>query len=214
MIKKGSDRQLPLLMTIFSPFSIAGDLVSDGKMLIEHLTEDPVRVTYALENITVTFENYIAELFNAGIDGIFFATTEWASADMITYKDYSKFARPYDLRILKSAKAGSLNLLHVCGKNNFLKELSDYPAALVNWECYDPTNLNLDDGLQLMKDKTVVGGIDHTGWLTHATPAEIKYEMTRLTNRYAGQKIIFGPGCTIEPNIREENIKAVRYDLV
>lgn len=194
IIKKGSDPELPLLMTVFSPISIAGDLVPDGKMLMRHLTDEPNRVTDAFENITITFENYMVELRNAGVDGIFLATTEWASEDVMTYEQYTKYARPYDLRILKAAGEDGLNLLYVCGKNNFLKELSDYPVKLFNWESYDPSNLNLDAGLELLKGNTIVGGIDHSGWLLHATPGEIKYQMSRLRDHFAGQKLIFGPG--------------------
>ena len=214
LIKEGSDRELPLLMTVFSPISIAGDLVPDGKMLMKSLTDEPNRLTEALENITTTFENYVVELRNAGADGIFFATTEWASEDMMTYEQYAKYARPYDLRILKAAGADGLNLLHVCGKNNFLKELADYPVKLFNWEGYDPTNLNLNGGLRLLRGKAIVGGIDHTGWLLHATPSEIKCEMSRLKEQFAGQKLIFGPGCTIEPIVKAENIIAVRKGVV
>ncbi|SYZ74175.1 conserved hypothetical protein [Candidatus Zixiibacteriota bacterium] len=212
LIRKGAGIDLPLFMTIFSPISIAGDLVPDGGMLSKHLGAAPDRVLEAIQNITITFERYAAEIRNAGADGIFFATTEWASADAMTYESYEELARPFDLRILKAAGDG-LNILHVCGSNNFLKELSDYPAPLVNWDGCNPTNANLDRGLEMLTGKTVIGGIDHTGWLLRATPNEIRNEIARLKERYEGRKVIFGPGCTYEAAVPEKNIAALREEF-
>ncbi len=212
LIARGSGKDLPMFMTVFSPFSIAGDLVSDGKMLLNHLEKDPKRVLAALEKITITFEHHATEIRNAGADGLFFATTEWASSDVMSYEQYEKFARPYDLRILRAALDG-LNILHVCGSNNFLRELSDYPVSLVNWESHNPTNLNLDKGLDILKGKTAIGGIDHSGWLLRATPAEVKNEIARLKERYLDRRLIFGPGCTYEPSVPKENIAALREGL-
>jgi uroporphyrinogen decarboxylase len=211
-IKKGSDPELPLFMTVFNPISIAADLVANGKILIKSLQADPKRVLTALENITVTFERYAEEILDAGADGLFFATTEWASNDTWDYNQYREYARPYDLRVLKAAGDG-INLLHVCGSNNFLRQLADYPVQLINWEANDPTNINLDSALDLLPEKTMVGGIDHTGWLMRAAPKEIKYKMGQLRERYDGKKVIFGPGCAIDPSVPPENVAAVKDSL-
>jgi uroporphyrinogen decarboxylase len=210
LIKKGSGKELPLLMTVFTPFSVAGDLMAREKMLLEHLAQDPKRVIRALENITITFEHYVKEIRNAGADGIFLATTEWATSEMMTYSQYAEYARPLDLRILKATGTDALNLLHVCRGNNYLKELSDYPVQMVNWDASDPTNPPIDEGTEFLKDKTAVGGIDQTGWLRHANPAEIAEEISKIKERMAGRRFIFGPGCTYDPQVPEKNIRAVR----
>ncbi|MEP0827765.1 MAG: hypothetical protein HRF51_04520 [bacterium] len=213
LIKKGSDKNLPLFMTVFTPLSIAGDLVPEGSLLLRHLEQDETRVMSAVENITITFERYIAELRNAGADGIFLATTEWATSDMMSYDMYEKYARPYDLRILRAAGHDALNIIHICAANNFLKHLADYPAPLFNWDSCHPTNPTLDTGLEILKGRTLIGGIDHTGWLRHASPDEIKNETARQRDRYDGKPVIFGPGCTYEPTLPEENIRAVKDAL-
>jgi len=210
LIRKGSGKELPLLMTVFTPLSIAGDLVAREKMLLEHLAQDPQRVIRALENITVTFEHYVTEIRNAGADGIFLATTEWATSEMMTYSQYAEYARPLDLRILNATGTDALNLLHVCRGNNYLKELSDYPVQLVNWDASDPTNLPIDRGVEFLKDKIAVGGIDQTGWLWYATPGEIAEEMSKIKEQMTGRRFIFGPGCTYDPQVPDKNIRAVR----
>jgi uroporphyrinogen decarboxylase len=209
LIRKQFDRNLPIMMTVFNPISIAADLLPHAKILLEHLHINPKRVLQAMENITQTFEKYVIECFNAGADGIFFATTEFASNDMMPYSQYAEFARPYDLRILKAANSG-MNILHVCGSNNFLNELSDYPVKFLNWDSSDPTNINLDKALKIFHDKTIIGGIDHNGWLIHSTPQEISSQMSYLAEQYSNQKIIFGPGCAIDPKVATENLAALK----
>lgn len=213
LIKKSADKNLPLFMTVFTPLSIAGDLVPEGSLLLQHLEQDKAKVLTAVENITVTFEKYVAELRNAGADGIFLATTEWATSEAMSYPMYETIARPCDLRILRAAGSDALNIMHICAANNFLKQLADYPAQLFNWDSSHPTNPTLDTGLEILKGKALIGGIDHTGWLRHASPEEIKNEMTRQRDRYDGKPVIFGPGCTYEPTVPEENIRAVKEAL-
>lgn len=212
MIKKASDPGLPLFMTIFCPLGVARYMTGSTEKMLRDLADDPERVNAALENICTTFEKYVQECLNAGADGIFYATLEWASADTLSYDQYEKYGRPYDLRILK-ATGGALNILHVCGSNNYLKELSDYPVGLVNWDASDPTNPNLDDSFDFLGNKIAVGGLDNRGWLWHSRPDEVAHEISRLKERMAGKRFIFGSGCTIAAEIPYENLDAVRKSL-
>ncbi|MFQ5607348.1 MAG: uroporphyrinogen decarboxylase family protein, partial [Candidatus Zixiibacteriota bacterium] len=66
LIRMGVGPDLPLLMTVFTPLSIAGDLVRSDQILLDHLTRDKPRVVAALERITETFESYVPELRKAG----------------------------------------------------------------------------------------------------------------------------------------------------
>ncbi len=213
LIRKKCGPDLPILMTVFNPVGIARRLVDDRDKFFEQLKTFPEKVTGAIERITKTFESYAAEIRNAGADGLFFATLDIACAEAIPYEQYNSLCRPYDLRILRAAGNNALNLLHVCADNNYLKELSDYPVSLVNWNSSDPTNVNLEDSFNFLGDKTAVGGLDHTGWLLYGSPAEVKQEVNKIKERMAGKRFIFGPGCTIDARIPHENIKAVRENL-
>jgi uroporphyrinogen decarboxylase len=212
-IRKGAGLDLPILMTIFNPLSIAGDMVPNDKMLLEHLAEDESRVMRAIENITVTFEKFVAECRDAGADGIFLATTQWGTTKLISYSQYEKYARPHDLRIIKASGDDAINLFHICEGDIFLKELADYPVAMFNWESCHPSNPNLKKGSGLLAGKTVVGGIDHSGWLRHGTPSEIMMAMKRVKDEMDGVPFIFGPGCAIDPETPAINIAAVRNSV-
>ncbi len=212
-IKKSSDPELPLLMTVFNPLGIARYMTGDKAVVLDHLNKDPNRVKTALENITVTFEIYVQECLNAGADGIFYATLEWASADTVPYEMYERLCRSLDLRILKATGDDAMNILHVCKSNNCLRELSDYPVKYFNWDAADPTNLNFESGCEFLKDKVVIAGLDHTGWLLNSTPKEIGNEVHRIKEKMTGKRFVFGPGCTISADIPPENIRAVRDSL-
>lgn len=198
----------PVLMTVFSPLSIAGDLVPDDGMLLRHLREEPERVAQALSAITETFEQFVAELLNAGADGIFFATTQWASKTKLSAASYEAWGRPYDLRVLKAAGGAPFNLLHVCEAESLLAELADYPVQLFNWGFADPGNPDLEAGQQAL-DKPVIGGVARKD-LLEGTPEQIFRHISDLCARMSGRSWGLGPDCSIEPGTPEENLVAAR----
>ncbi|MCH7878539.1 MAG: hypothetical protein IH914_04395 [candidate division Zixibacteria bacterium] len=209
LIRKRVGPDLPILMTVFTPLSIAGDLVKNDQTLLDHLAEDESRVLGAIERIAQTFTAFSAELRNAGADGLFYATTQWASASLLTYAQYEKYGRKYDLAPLTAAGDDAINLLHVCASQNYLKELSDYPVGIVNWDESDPTNALLSDGIDMIGNKLALGGLDHSGWLLQATPEEIAFKVREIYASQQGKRFIFGPGCSIPPETPMENLTAL-----
>lgn len=215
LIRKNSSKELPILMTVFTPLAVAGRLVDDDNLLAEHIHKHPERVLPAIEAITQTFETFVTELRNAGADGLFFATTQWASSNLISWEEYEKFGVPFDLRVINSAGSDAINLLHVCSSNNYLKQLVklDYPCRMYNWDSDDPTNLPLDKGPQLITDRAVVGGADRAGWLLHGTADEMRHKMDQLKANFDPARLIVGPGCSIPPEVPLENLAAIREKL-
>ncbi|MBD3258706.1 hypothetical protein GF377_09760 [candidate division GN15 bacterium] len=215
-IRRKSDRELPLLMTIFNPISVAGRMLKDRNVLIEHLRSEPEKVEPALRAITDTFVEYVSELRNAGADGLFFATLQWASSDMLTWEEYQLWALPYDLEIIKAAESDALNLLHVCAGNNYLEQLSqieDYNSPLINWDADNPTNIPLDKADDMLKPKVMVGGVDQEGWLLKSEPDEIAYKIDEIKERYGRNRLVIGPGCVVDPKTNPQNLRAIRKHL-
>ena len=214
-IRHKAGKELPVLMTVFTPLAIAGRMVEDNATLVEHLRRDPEKVHKALRAITDTFIKFASEARNAGADGLFFATTQWASAETITWEEYRQFGVPYDLEVIAAAESEALNLLHVCGPSNYLRELArlDYHASLYNWDSQDPTNLPLDKAVDELPGKALVGGVDHDGWLRSGTPDEIGYKINELKDRFSRSRLIIGPGCSIRPEVPYANLHAIRERL-
>ena len=215
-IRKRSEKELPLLMTIFNPISVAGRMVPDRKMLVEHLRTAPEKVEPALRAITDTYVAYAGEQRNAGADGLFFATLQWASADMLTWDEYKRFGVPYDLEVLKATESDAINLLHVCAGDNYLKQLcaiDGYQAALVNWDANDPSNLPLDKADETTRPRVMVGGVDQEGWLRHGDPEEVAHLTDKLKDRFSRHRLIIGPGCVVPPEVDYANLHAIRKNL-
>jgi uroporphyrinogen decarboxylase len=215
IIRSRLPRDFPIMMTVFTPLAVAGRLVDDDNLLAEHLHHHPDRVLPALEAITQTFESFVAELRNAGADGIFFATTQWASSNLISWNEYERFGVPFDQRVIEASGEDAINLFHVCSSNNYLKELVklNYPCQMYNWDSDDPTNLPLDKGFDIVTDKTIVGGVDRNGWLLHATADEIRYKIDEMKSNLDPARLIIGPGCSIPPEVPMENLAAIREKL-
>lgn len=209
LIKKEFKEEIFLVETIFTPLSIAGDLVPEEKDLVKGLKENPQIIHSALEIITDIFSDFAAECLNAGADGIFFATTEWATKDLLTEKEYLEFGKPYDLKVLRKIESAEFNILHVCKSNNFLSLFTEYPVKVVNWNATDPTNLDLKEGAKLL-NKVVLGGMDHENLLLNGKPDEVSREIKKTIELYQKVRFILGPGCTVSPQIPEENLKAAK----
>ncbi len=215
-IKHRSDRELPLLMTLFTPLGIAGRMIEDKKAFVEHLRTEPEIVESAIRAITDTFVPFASELRNAGADGLFYATLQWGSADWLTWDEYKRFVLPYDLEILQAAESDAINLFHVCGSNNHLKELTAVPeleADLWNWDDGDPTNLPMDKAMETIDKPALVGGVDHNGWLLHANPDEIARKIDELKDRFERSRLVIGPGCVVPPEVSKNNLHAIRKRL-
>ncbi len=215
LIRKRSDRELPILMTVFTPLAIAGRMVQDNQMLADHMRAHPELIHSALRAIAQTFQAFVAELRNAGADGIFFATTQWASSDLITWQEYEAFGIPYDREVIEASEGDSLNLLHVCASNNFLEPMVqlNYPAQMINWDGSDPTNLPLDLAYEVITDQAMVGGVDYNGWLLKGNPDEVAYLTDQLKENNQPSRVIIGPGCSIAPETPLANLQAIRDRL-
>lgn len=214
-IRRGTDRELPILMTVFTPLAIAGRLVENRATLVGHLRKDPDKVEAGLRAITQTFARFASELRNAGADGLFYATTQWASNDTITWEEYQRFGVPFDLEVIQATEDDAINLFHVCSSHNYLKELAgiDYHCQLYNWDSDDPTNTPLDKAFDLLPGKTLVGGIDQRGWLVKSRPDEVAHSVDKLKGAHDSSRLIIGPGCSMPPETPMENLQAIRERL-
>jgi uroporphyrinogen decarboxylase len=208
LIKEGLGGEVPFVETIFTPLSVAGRLVGSDEVMCDHLKQHPERVHEALEAITVTFEGFARSCLEVGVDGVFYATTGWATYDRLTDAEYAEFGRPYDVRILRAVEGASFNILHVCRSHNMLWKLMDYPAHAVNWATADATNPQIGEVWQ-RSHRPVIGGVDHLDTLRHGTPEAVAAQIRNAVGQ-AREGLLIGPGCSISPQTPEVNLRAAR----
>ncbi len=198
---------LPLVQTVFSPLSVVGRLANDRSSVQRWIAEAPDALHAALAVVTETLAVYSRACLDAGADGIFFATTEWATHDVMTVQKYYTFGRQYDLRVLEAVAGVPMNILHVCRPNNMLAELLDYPVAVVNWAQHAPGNLSLADVLP-KTDKAVMGGVDERHALLRGSPDDVRAQVRVALDQTGGRRFLLAPGCSIEPAAPPDNIRA------
>jgi uroporphyrinogen decarboxylase len=212
---------VPMLMTVFTPMSIAADLAGGPQDLAALIAEDPALAHAGLRTITDTFADFAARCVGAGADGIFLATTHIATWANFTPDQYEEFGRPYDLEILAAVRDAPLNLLHVCKAQAFVRELADYPVALLNWDAAEPSNPGLADMALLLErggygdpprgsGKALVGGLNRRLFTEPGGKEALLRHAAAAREAMAGRPFVLGSTCTIDTKAAPEAVRAVR----
>jgi len=208
LLRAALPADVPILETVFTPLAVLGEMVREPRELRAAMDSHPAAVRAALEAVTATFEAYVPRLLEAGADGLFLATVDWASEDLMSAESYRAWARDGDLRVLAAARA-PFNVLHVCKRRNLLLALADYPVAAYSWAATDPTNPALD-AARAHLDRAVMGGIGQDGALQQATPDAVLEEYRAAFERTGGRRWLVAPGCSIPPGTPAANLRALR----
>ena len=209
LLRSALPADVPILETVFTPLAVLGEMVRDPGELRDAMRSHPALVRAALEAVTATFEGYVPRLLEAGADGIFLATVDWASEDQLSAAAYRTWARATDLRVLAAAARARFNVLHVCKRRNLLLALSDYPVAAFSWAATDPTNPSLAVGRSQLNG-AVMGGIDPEGALQDSSPRAVLDAYRTACDQTGGRRWLVAPGCSIPPETPAANLRAVR----
>jgi uroporphyrinogen decarboxylase len=208
LIDEGLDGEAPFIQTIFSPLATVSRTTGSTKYVQRLMREDPDDLVAALEAVTETLAAYAQASLDAGAAGIFFATVEWGSADVISIEDYNRFCRPFDLRVLHAANGAAVNVFHVCRAHNHLRRLLDYPVAAFHWATHQDGNPSLSD-IASTTDRALMGGVSHEATLTSGQPDEVSREARDAVRQMKGRRFLLAPGCSADPETPEANLLAL-----
>jgi uroporphyrinogen decarboxylase len=209
LIRDGLAGEAYFIQTIFSPLSIAKYLVGNNPAPVKGaMSDDPDGLRAALDVITETFITYSLASLEAGANGVFFATTGWATQDALSEDEYRQWGRDYDLRVLDGVKdRGQLNVLHNCGAGIYFDLLADYPVHAISWAATLPENPSLADGLSHTQ-KAVMSGISEKTTLPDGTPEDVGNEARQAISQTNGARLLLAPGCSIPPRTPPANLAA------
>ncbi|MCC6174157.1 MAG: uroporphyrinogen decarboxylase [Chloroflexi bacterium] len=197
----------PLLMTVFSPLSVARYLAGDD-LFLGHLRVYRREVRSALDAITTTYQQYVAAAVDAGADGVFYSTST-AAHSVMSEAEYRELGLRDDLRVLEAAQRGWFNVLHLHSPFPMLPLAREYPCQAVNWD--DRTSEpSLRQGKQILGGKAVVGGINQWGTLQQGTYAQVQEEAREAIAACDGRGMILGGGCTYPLTVPQGNLLAAR----
>ncbi len=191
--------------TIFSPWTIARNIC--WKNWRAHMNEHPDDFLAGMETITVNLERLVSAMMEVGTSGIFFSVAG-AAKEYMTWEEYERFGKPYDIRVLKAAEGAAMNVLHVHGSAVYLRELLDYPVTCINWADRDATNPSLAEVRKLTK-LTLMGGVDHESF-KELTLAEIQAQVDDAHAQLKCRAFILAPGCSLKTNTLPRQIDNLR----
>jgi uroporphyrinogen decarboxylase len=210
LIARSLKGEVPFLMTVFTPLSIAARLVRSRDVFLHHLREHTPQVLHALDVITETFIRFSRACLDRGASGLFYATSYWASSQMLAQEEYSRLARPYDLKLLNALPPSEFHILHVCKDHNLLHSVKDYPVHAFNWDARGNGNLTLAEGKALLGERTVIGGVPQGKDLVDANPEKLAAEVYEIRKVMGTKGWMLSPGCVFKQETPEVNIQAIR----
>ncbi len=208
IINRGLAGEAPFIQTVFSPLAVMSRITGSTKYVQRLMRGHTHELTMALHAITETLAAYSRACLDAGASGIFFATVEWGSADNISAEAYETYGRPFDLPVLEAVVSAPFNVLHVCRGNNHLPILMDYPVSTFHWDIHAAGNPSLLEAAA-HTDRALMGGVSHDRTMAEPAPAQVAKEAERSIVEMGGKRFLLAPGCSIEPNTSETNLRAL-----
>jgi uroporphyrinogen decarboxylase len=207
LVGEGLAGKAPFIQTVFSPLAVIGRLANGDLGFVRRcVREDGEALHRALDAVAQTLAAYAKACLDAGADGIFFATVEWATYDVATAEQYAEFGRPYDLQVLSAVAEAEFNVLHVCRKHNMLASMLDYPVHAFNWAANETANPALGEVLE-KSEHAVMGGVA-VRTVSEGTPEQVTAEVAEALAQTAGRRFLLSAGCSIPPQAPEANLKA------
>lgn len=196
---------VPILETVFSPHDQMRHLVPPGLDMV-YLRSHPNDVAVALERITETTVAFIRAAFEAGADGIFYAT-QYATSLRLSPSEYQEHCRPFDLRILEAAADASFNLMHLHGNHTYFDLVADYPVHALNWHDRE-TGPSLAEGMQRFPG-LVVGGLSQTD-MVEGSPAHVQTIARQALAETGGRRVALSTGCVVPTVVPWGTMRALR----
>ncbi len=202
-LKLVKDDDVPVLFTVFSPFTTASKLC--GGKIMEHIrTGNTAGIHEALKIITDVTVQLVRKANQIGCDGIFFAS-QMSSYDACSEEIFREFGAQYDRQVLE-ASDGYCDALHAHGTNIMFDILRDYPVDIFNWHCWESAP-DLETAAQM--DRCLMGGIVR-GDITDSHFEKIDQQIEACWKTLKGHHHILSPGCVIRYPLNDEALAYVR----
>lgn len=200
------DPDVPFLQTIFSPLTIAHKM-TDGQ-IVDQLRSHPETVREALKVITEVTKETVTASYEAGADGIFFAS-QLTTADMMTEAEYREFGVPYDFEVIAAsrlARQDGIVFFHTHGDEPMLNLAAEYDADILNW--HDRlTGPSLRAGYEIV-GKAVAGGINEETIIDDSLDT-VAAEARDAIDSMNGRHVLVTPGCVIRYATPADRVRAV-----
>ncbi len=191
---------LPVLGHVIGPFSLAAHIAN-----IEKILKMSIRKPKLVEEFTEMGLDAIAEYAKAmierGADAIVIENM-FASADVIGAKNYAKFAKPFDRKLIRKIKG--ITILHICGDcTSIIEDMIETKATCLSIDSKTDARF----AVEISRGKAaIMGNIDTIYTLPFGKPEDVEAETLRAIE--AGIDII-APGCSLSPLTPNRNVRVM-----
>ena len=198
----------PMVMTIFSPLTLAYKLAGD--QLAEHLRDAPDAVHVGLRTLTGVTTAFAHAALDAGADGLFFAS-QWICDRFCSREQYKAFGLRYDLQVLESVQHLSrVTILHLHGLDVFFDLADAYQVDALSWHNWE-TPPSLAEARQ-QTDLAFITGLD-LALLRAGPPDAIAAQARDAIAQTDGRGLILAPACVVYPETPEAHLRAAVAEL-
>lgn len=225
VIKRVADHfqgDVPILPTVFSPVSMAGEMVGgffDEAKIVSMIEYDTKEVEYGLSVIEETLINLMNAYIDAGADGFFFGFQNGLNEKM-GWDAFMKFEHAGSERVINAVKDRTwFNMAHLCNgrfdkaeNTKFIEGCLDLPFDAFNYSNTWSDIMPSFADIRKKTDKVLVGGIQHSAmplgrisWnslknndFTGGDRAVIKAKLRARVDKAieeAGNKLVIAGGC-------------------
>ena len=206
---KSSKKDALVLLTLYSPFMLAGQTASP-ETVVRHIAEDPEAFRKGISAITEGLLGFVKECARLGLDGFYASTQGGESGRLADPGSFAECVRPYDLMVMNEInRLCPFNILHVCDYHLPYANLSpftSYPGHVVN------TSLKLADGemssreVARMFNRPFMGGLERKGVIAAGSPEAIRAAVHKAIDE-APERFILAADCTVPADTPWENLR-------
>ncbi len=193
-------------LTAWGPFTLAARFVGEEAMM-KATFKRPAFVEKVVDFATHLLIRLYEPLVEDGTLEVISLADPTASGDLISKKQFEKFALPYLKKFTDWARSkGAHTLLHICG--NTTDRLDLFPAT-------GASCISLDHKTDIVKAREVLhgkmcfgGNVDPVKIMLNGSAQEVEAECRRLISTVGTDGgFVLMPGCDIPPTVPYENIQ-------
>ncbi|NQT96792.1 MAG: hypothetical protein HQ562_03535 [Candidatus Marinimicrobia bacterium] len=188
-----------------APFSLASMLRTSQEWYTDLILNEE-RVFQLLEYCTTASIQFIDLMSTTGADMLSNGDSP-AGSDLISPEMYSKFALPFERRLVdRTHQHGLLYALHICGNTDIILNQMLETGA-------DAFELDYKTDVSQANDTftgqvTFIGNLDPSGVLALGSVADVRCKTEEIINIFADNpRFILNAGCAIPPSTPSENIR-------
>ncbi len=203
LLEKVKDEEVPVLFTVFSPFTTANKLC--GGKILEHISNgNSEDIHKALQAITDTTIKVVKEANRLGASGVYFAT-QMSNYSICSEEIFREFGAYYDKQVLQASE-GFADAVHCHGSDIMYDMLKEYPVDIFNWHVGE-SEPSMAEAKKM--NKCLMGGIVR-GDITNKNREAIRKQIEEAWKVMQGIHHILSPGCVIRYPLDKETLAYIR----